>query len=217
MKLRPLFILLLFVAASACLGWLYHAATRRGSRKNAVPRTETIADLDVCCRQKHVRAAQYALFAETADCERRPDAARLFRALAQAERIHEANCARAIVQLGGSYAPPSRVVVFNGTTDSNLERSIAAAGVRAADERSGADIRRALLQGNRYAARALAWSTAAEMQHALLLRCCRACGAADTAGRYLLCPYCGNVCAEEPCIPFCPHCLTERLQFLSVE
>lgn len=216
MKLRPLFILLLFVAATACLGWLYHAATRRGPRKNAASWSETIADLDVCCRQKHVRAAQYALFAETADRERRPDAARLFRALAQAERIHEANCARAIVQLGGSYAPPSRVVVFNGTTDSNLERSIAA-GVRAACGRSGADIRRALLRGNRYAARALAWSSAAEMQHALLLKCCRNAAAADTAGRYLLCPYCGCVCAEEPCIPFCPHCLTERLQFLSVE
>lgn len=216
MKLRPLFILLLFVAASASLVWIHRAAPPRSPGTDSSPRAATIADLDSCCRCRHVRAAQYLHFAEVADRERRSGAARLFRALAQADRIHEANCARAIVQLGGSYTPPVRVVVFHGTTDGNLERSVACER-QSLREHDGEDVRRALLRGSRYAARALAWSAAAARQHALLLTCCRAGLSADTAGRYLLCPHCGAICTEELCIPFCPDCLTERLRFLPVE
>ena len=118
MKLRPSLILLLFVASAGILVWLYYAATRGPRPPKSSPWADTLADLNACCRCKHVKSAQYDHFAGIARQEREHDAERLFRAMAFAQRLQENNCSSAIVHLGGSYTPPGKIVIFSGTTDS---------------------------------------------------------------------------------------------------
>lgn len=213
MKLRPLLVLLLFVVSGGILVWLYYTATRKPVRSEDPSWEETLADLDACCRRKHAKSLQYDRFAEIADAERRCDAARLFRALACSERLQESNCADAIVRLGGSYSPPVRVVVFHGTTQSNLRRSIDYV-LGDAVRKHGSGIERALERGNRYAARVLIWAAAGERRHVLFLERCHTC-AADSA-EYLLCPQCGNLYDDRCCDPYCPLCLTAGRSFIRI-
>lgn len=214
MKLRPILVLLLFVVSGCILVWLYYTASRGHTRrKQESPWTETIADLGTCCGRKHAKAAQYDHFAGIADGENRRRAARLFRAMALAERLQENNCANALVRLGGSYNPPTKVVVFRGTTDDNLARSIDYE-LRTVREQEGAEISRALEKGNRYAARMLIWAASGDMRHAVLMEQCR--GRDDTT-RYLLCPVCGNLYEGAYCDPYCPQCLTSGERFIRVE
>ena len=101
MKVRPLLILLLFVVSTGILVWIYFAALRGQRAPHRRQWTETLADLDACCRHKHIKSRQYDHFAETARAEQRPGAEQLFRAMAFSARLHEYNCANAIVRLGG--------------------------------------------------------------------------------------------------------------------
>ena len=165
MKLRLILILLLFAASAGILVWMYCAAARTPRVPQAPPWAETLADLDACCRRKHVKSVQYDNFAAIAAGESRPDAERLFRAMAFSERLQEHNCAQAILRLGGSYTPPVRIVLFGGTTDDNLERSIGYER-RNLGERHGTEIGRALRKGNRYAARMLIRASAADLRNA---------------------------------------------------
>ncbi len=213
MKLRPLFVLLLFAVSAAVLGWIYYAATHEHPERHTSPWVETLGDLDACGRRKHVKSIQYEHFASIADEESRSDVSRLFRALAQAERVQENNCANAIVQLGGHYIPPGRVVVFRGTTDGNLERSIAYER-QSLHDLGDEEIRRALARSNRYAARVLVWNMAGDLREVLLLERCR--NTATPAG-YLVCPRCGNIYVLEESDPFCPCCMTERPRFIRFE
>ena len=167
MKLRLGLILLLFAASAGILAWMYYAATREPRSPKGSPWAETLADLDACCRRKHVKSVQYDHFAGIAADEERHTAERLFRAMAFSERLQENNCATAILHLGGHYTPPGKIIIFGGTTDGNLERSVAYER-QAHAGRSGADIRRAMERGNRYAARILTWASAGDMRNIAL-------------------------------------------------
>lgn len=151
MKVRPLLILLLFMVSTGILVWIYFAALRGQRAPHRRQWTETLADLDACCRHKHIKSRQYDHFAETARTEQRPGAEHLFRAMAFSARLQEYNCANAIVRLGGRYTPPEKVTVFRGTTDQNLQRSIDYER-RPPDALHAGEIDRALAAGNRYAA-----------------------------------------------------------------
>lgn len=179
MKVRPLSILLLFAASAGILVWIYFAAPRERKAPQSPQWAETLADLDACCRHKHIKSMQYDHFADIAETERRPDAARLFRAMAFSERLHEYNCANAIVRFGGHYSPPAKVTVFRGTTDQNLRRSVGY-GHRSPGIRTSGDIDRALAAGNRYAARVLIWARAGDTRHTELM------------ARYIETGKCGN-------------------------
>lgn len=96
MKLRLGLILLLFAASAGILAWMYYAATREPRSPKGSPWAETLADLDACCRRKHVKSVQYDHFAGIAADEERHTAERLFRAMAFSERLQENNCATAI-------------------------------------------------------------------------------------------------------------------------
>ena len=106
---------------------------------------------------------------------------------------------------------------FGGTTDGNLERSVAYER-QAHAGRSGADIRRAMERGNRYAARILTWASAGDMRNIALLERCRQEGrnAPDT-GRFAVCPNCGNLYPSEYADWYCPACLTEGKRFVLFE
>lgn len=219
MKVRPLLILLLFVVAAFILVWIFFAAMheRRTPRKEVW--SETLADLDACSRQKHVKSVQYDHFADIAAEENRHDAARLFRAMAFSERLQEYNCATVIKRFGGDYTPPNKVSVFQGTTVNNLARSIAYE--RHSLEKPGDDIRRALEKGNRYAARMLVWANAGDAHHMALMEACllRIGGGEhpaiiQPAGAYMVCPVCGNTYHSGYCAPYCPFCLTDSRRFI---
>lgn len=217
MKLRLVLILLLFAASAGILVWLYYAAARTPRVPQAPPWAETLADLDACCRRKHVKSVQYDNFAAIAAGESRPDAERLFRAMAFSERLQEHNCAQAILRLGGSYTPPVRIVLFGGTTDDNLERSIGYER-RNLGERHGTEIGRALRKGNRYAARMLIRASAADLRNAALMERCRSAGSNEPDSCwFFVCPECGNIYAAEHLDYYCPICLTGRERFVRFE
>lgn len=216
MKLRPFFILLLFVASTAILAWIYYSATRPRQQPIEIPWRETIADLDACCRRKHVKSAQYDRFAGIAEQESRSQVARLFRAMALSERLQEQNCREAIRQLGGNYLPPSRIIVFQGSTDGNLERSIAYE-LRTARECKCSEIDRAIARNNRYAARLLTWASSVDMRHTVLMHRCLGSGETEEEWSYLVCPRCGNIFISAYCEPYCPFCLTPGQRFVRFE
>lgn len=217
MKLRLGLILLLFVASAGILVWLYYAATREPRFPKGSPWAETLADLDACCRRKHVKSVQYDHFADIAADEKRHTAERLFRAMAFSERLQENNCATAILRLGGHYTPPGKIVIFGGTTDGNIERSIAYER-QAYAGRGGADIRWAMERGNRYAARMLTWAAAGDMRNIVLMGHCRQedRNAPDT-GRFAVCPNCGSLYTSEYVDCYCPACLTGSDRFVKFE
>ena len=217
MKGRPLLVLLLFAASAVILAGMYYAATREGTTTRQDKWAGVLSDLDACSRRKHVKSAQYDHFAGIARQEREHDAERLFRAMAFSERLQENNCATAILHLGGHYTPPGKIIIFGGTTDGNLERSVAYER-QAHAGRSGADIRRAMERGNRYAARILTWASAGDMRNIALLERCQQKGrnAPDT-GRFAVCPNCGNLYPSEYSDWYCPACLTEGKRFVLFE
>lgn len=237
MKVRPLLLLLLFVASAGILVWISFAAMRERTVPRSAAWEETLADLDTCCREKHIRSARYDHFADVAEQEQRHDAARLLRAMAFSGRLHEYNCAKAIVRLGGSYTPPAKATVIRGTTDSNLWRCIAREH-RSPGTRQAEAIERAFAQGNRYAARVLVWARAGDIRQIAMMErylakataaegipagAATATGAENEAAEgtpgiptdgYLVCPVCGNLYAAEHYDPFCPQCLTDSRVFV---
>lgn len=213
MKLRPFLILMLFVVSTGILVWIYIATTR--PQPPPAPRAATLTDLDACGRRKHIKSVQYDHFAEIASDEHIADAERLFHALAHAERVQENNCARAILRLGGNYAPPTKVSVFHGTTDNNLERSIAYER-QLLNSTVSAEIDRAVASGNRYAARVMIWARAGDLQHVILMERSRR-GETRMTAFYLVCPVCGNLYSSDYTAPHCPHCLTDGRRFVRFE
>lgn len=216
MKIRPLLVLLLFVVSAVVLVWIYYEGASREPRpsKKTVWR-DTIQDLDACCRRKHLKSSRYDHFASVAEEERRQAAARLFRAIALADRLYEQNCAEAIVRLGGKYDPPAPQTLFHGTTDDNLRRSIADER-RSLQEMNGSDAGRAMTQGNRYAARMLIRASAGDRRHAAFMVRTLA-HPEDTTSRYAVCPTCGNLYRTASCDAYCPICLTESGKFIRIE
>ena len=216
MKIRPLFILLLFALSTGVLGWIYYAATRHAAphADDDPQRAATLADLGACGRRMHAKSMQYEYFADIAELEQLRHTARLFRAMALAERVHENSCAEAMLRLGGHYEPPVRVVVFRSTTDGNLEQSIRSER-QSLDTRHGREVARALTAGNRYAAQVLARADAGDLQHVALMEQNRQMQApADSACCYAVCPVCGHLVCTLHGPDYCPFCLTEAGRFV---
>ncbi|HIY67994.1 MAG TPA: hypothetical protein H9828_01095 [Candidatus Alistipes intestinigallinarum] len=76
-----------------------------------------------------------------------------------------------------------------------------------------AEIRRAMTRGNRYAARTLVWTSAADLKSIFLLECRP--GSRECA--FAVCPVCGNLYATEYLDRYCPFCLTEGEKFVRFE
>lgn len=218
MKKRPIVVLLLFVAATATLVWVYFASPDRPRRPKSPSWGDTIDDLTACCRRKHIKATQYDHFSAIAEREQRPDIARAFRAMAVSGRIQECICAETIVRLGGRYTPARRVSVFAGPTDDNLARSLAFE-LQSLQARRGTEIDHALHDGNRHAARMLIWASAGDRQHILLIErlLAPAPPARQSDGYYWICPTCGGLTSSRLPNYYCPHCQTDGRRFIRVE
>ncbi len=191
---------------------MYYAVTRPALRLHAHRGEEVLADLDRCCRRKHIKSVQYEQFAQIADEEHHHTTADLFRAMAHSERVQEQYCAVTIGKLGGQYTPPRRIVLFRGTTSGNIDRSIVLE-TAAADASEQAQIATHLKMGNRLAARALIWAASNDLRHRLLLEACRD-HRLTTTHFFAVCPRCGNTYPADALDSFCPHCLTAGSRFV---
>lgn len=213
MKARPIIILALFAASIVILAWLYYATSLSKHQEKTSPWRETIADLNECSRAKHVKTTQYNHFATIADQEQQQPAARLFRAMAFSAGIQEHNCVKALTRLGGTYTPPTKVVVFNGTTRSNLVRSIDYEWQRQ-KELQGIQIDRAMNANNRYAARVLIWADAGDLRHIWFMEQSQDDPKSRDSISYAVCPVCGNMYENAFCDHYCPFCLTCETDFV---
>lgn len=214
MKLRPFIILLLFVVSLGVLAWMYYTASHDHTRRRESPWHEVLMDLNEFGRIKHVKSTQYAQFADIADQESEPDAARLFRAMSLSEQIHEQNCIEAINRLGGKYMTPDKVVVFKGNTADNLSRSLSFERQLHEDRRKSG-INRAMEANNRYAARILIWAEGGDLQHICLMQHCSE--KAPTPAGYAVCPTCGSIYPIGLTAHYCPFCLTGSNEFVRFE
>lgn len=212
MKARPILVLLLFVGAVGMVGWMYYAISRPTHTATPATAHDGLHDLNECCRRNLLKATQYDHFAQIAREEQNPSAAALFRALAHSERIQEANCATIIGQLGGNYRPPTRILLFRGTTTGNLHRSLDYER-RSADSLLHTRMLHHLRHGYRRIAEALIRSAVIDFRHQQLLE---AQLASPTDTMYAVCPTCGNLYSAAACEPFCPHCLTEQARFVVI-
>ncbi|MFR6416082.1 MAG: rubrerythrin family protein [Alistipes shahii] len=220
MKLRLVLILLLFAASVGILVWLYCAATRAPRAPQGSPWTETLADLDACCRRKHVKSVQYDKPAAIAVGESRPDAERLCPGpWLSPERLQEHHCAQAILHPGRQLhaSGPDRPLRRHDRRQPGAETSSTNSGVSA----SGTVRRSTARCGKTTAmrpARLLAWAAAADRRNAALLEHCRRTGKDHPDScRFLVCPGCGNIYAAGDPDPYCPFCLTRSERFVRFE
>lgn len=212
MKLRvPVLFVLLF--GGGLLAWLLAPERHEVKSAPAPYWAEQIDDLNKLGRQKHATAAEYTNFASTADAEQATDEARLFRALARSEQVHEICCAEAARRLGGDYTPPAKVVVFHSRTSANLTRALDEELQNYDRYRTGC-IERAVVAGNRYAALTMIRIAGGDMQQIELLDCAVK---GHVGHGYAVCPLCGNIFRAEHCPPYCPFCQSSEEQFIRFE
>lgn len=165
---------------------------------------ESLQQLDAGARSCQEGAEQYGRAARRAADEGLLGAERLFRALCYSEQVHELRFVEAILQLGGSYRPPTTLYVSIRSTAHNLQEAMIPTRLRShQSERS--EIERVIREGNRYVARLLIRHAAADNRRRRLLKSyLRMENAA--AAHYLVCPRCGYLCEELFRDPYCPQC-----------
>jgi rubrerythrin len=214
MKTKPILVLLCFVGAVAVTGWMYYALRHPSHEATPTATHSGLHDLEDCCRRKTLKAAQYDHFAHLAHKEQALSTAILFRALAHSERIQEANCATIIRQLGGTYRPPMRILLFDGSTRGNLRRSIDYER-RQSDSLFHTRIAFHRHHGYRRIAEALIRSAIIDFRHQQLLEA-QLNASPECISTYAVCPACGNIYPMTACDPYCPHCQTEQQQFVVI-
>lgn len=212
MKFRVPVLFVLFLCGGL-LAWLLAPERHEAKPAPAPYWAEQIDDLNKLGRHKHATAAEYTNFAATANAEQAAGEARLFRALARSEQVHEICCADAARRLGGHYTPPAKVVIFHSRTPANLTRALDEELQNYDYYRAGC-IERAEAAGNRYAALTIIRIAGGDMQQIGLLDCAvRGHNGSD----YAVCPLCGNIFRAERCPPYCPFCQSPEEQFIRFE
>lgn len=210
MNLRAFFVLFFLIALTA-IGSVYFHSAHNLSAPDPRMWSETVRTLDRCGRDKHARHSAYTAYAGQAEREELHQEARLFRALALADRIHEENCARTIRRMGGRYAPPRRISLLNGKTDGNLRRSAEREELHARRAEADSTLRRLRQSAEPHAARVLDWIAESHTQHAHLLR---AHIEQPESIVYGVCPQCGSIYDMERCSDGCGRCHTDRRALL---
>lgn len=146
---------------------------------------------------------KYLAFARKADQEGHPQAARLFRAAAEAETVHALSHLRA---MGGV-----------GSTADNLEKAVAGE-VHEFRSMYPEMIERANAGGDRQALRSFEFAIAVEEIHAgLYQRMLDGLGGPDVEQYpYFVCPVCGHT-AERGAPDSCPICGTKGSSYIRIE
>lgn len=197
MKCRIMILLLLLL--SACQEW-----DSRGEFR------ESLQQLDAGAHSCQEGAEQYGRAARRAADEGLLGAERLFQALCYSEQVHASRFVEAILQLGGSYRPPTTLYVSIQSTAHNLQEAMLPTRLRSR-EGERAEIERVIQEGNRYAARLLIRHAAADNRRRRLLR--NYLLVEDATAHYLVCPRCGYLCEEIFQDPYCPQCFLKGAYF----
>ena len=145
---------------------------------------------------------KYLAFAAKADQEGYPQAARLFRAAADAETIHAHNHLRALKAVHGTRENIAEAVAG----ETHEFKSMYPAMIEAAK-----------VEGNREAERSFHFANEVEKVHAALYqRLLAGLGGAGEAYPYYVCPVCGYT-AEKEAPGICPVCGAKGKMFRKVE
>lgn len=149
--------------------------------------------------QAHMR---YLIFADVAEKEGKPNVARLFRAIAYAERVHAGNHLETLGGIGDSAA--------------NLEVAIGGETFEVSEMYPAYDVV-ARLQGEAGAAKAIHYALEAEKIHAEMFTKAKASvekGQDVELGKVSVCPECGYT-VEGQVPEYCPVCGAKREVFRS--
>jgi len=161
----------------------------------------TKANLEAAFAGESQAAMKYGLFADKAEAEGYPEAARLFRGIAWAERVHAANHLKALGKLG--------------STEANLEEAIGGETYEV-DEMYPAFHAVAELQGEKSAKRSFHYALEAEKIHAEMYADARrkiGTGKDIPASTVRVCPVCGHtVIGDAP--DECPVCGVKRDKYV---
>ncbi|SPJ13868.1 Rubrerythrin [Syntrophobacter sp. SbD2] len=140
---------------------------------------------------------KYLAFAMQAEKEGNPQAAKLFRAAAEAETVHAIAHLRALGKIG--------------TTEENLKAAIAGETFEFTDMYPPM-IRTAGEEGHAAARKSFTYANAVEMQHAALYQQALDQMEATKETDYYVCSVCGYTCSDEA-PGACPLCVTARSSF----
>lgn len=152
---------------------------------------------------------RYVIFADKAEKEGFPNVARLFRAIAYAERVHAENHYRVMSDLKGDMKVVAGGTFGPGSTSKNLELAIMGEEYEV-DEMYPAFVSIAELQGEKRAVTTFKWALEAEKIHAELYR--KAKEFVDQGkdfpieGKVWICPVCGHTHIGPEPPEKCPVC-----------
>lgn len=144
---------------------------------------------------------KYLSFAAKADAEGHSNAAKLFRAAAEAETIHAMH--------------HFKVLGYNKTTEENLQAAIAGE-THEFTEMYPDFIKEATEEGNKDALRAFMQANAAEEVHAKLYKKALDSLSDKTTHNYFVCPVCGFI-ADNDIPDVCPICGTKHTAFKEIK
>lgn len=201
------------VTLALCAAVLTGTLTLAGqlSPKPVLPASRTIEDLKTAYKGETTAHAKYAAYALKAQEEGFKGAATLFRAAAEAERIHARNHRAVLVKLGVQPIPG----VYRGTPGStavNLRDAIKGESYER-DTMYPEMIQHATAEGQPEAVRSLTYALNAETQHAMLYRQALAnLRRGGPATVYYVAPTCGATYANAPPAS-CPTCGIPGSQF----
>jgi rubrerythrin len=142
-------------------------AARAVAQPAAPTPAKTIANLNAAMQDEANAAHRYLLFARRADEEGHREIAKLFRAVAQSELVHEQNHRKAIAALGGKAQEVELAAVAIGSTRENLERPLRREA-QEAGERYPEFMEQARRDEAEAAYRSFRWARDAEAKHAKL-------------------------------------------------
>jgi rubrerythrin len=194
-----------------CITWMVAVMALPATLALAAP-TRTIEDLKTAYLGETTASQKYAAYARQADREGYKEAATLFRAATEAERIHARNHRAALAKLGVTDPQAGSYTQTPGTTRENLADAIRGETYER-DEMYPEMIRHAELEKQTNAVRSMTFALDAERQHAALYTAAlQELGQKRAATVFFVCPTCGATFkAAAPTA--CPTCGTNGEKF----
>lgn len=195
--------------------FIFGAALAAVASGRAAVSAQTIDNLNAAFQGESNAARRYALFAEKADQEGYPQAARLFRAAARAETIHRDSHKAVILGLGGTIKNFQLDAVAPGTTAENLRAAVTGESYER-DTMYPEFLARARQDGAQEAVRTFVQAQKAEAEHARLYQAELDQLGRTTAGPLYVCTVCGFTTTSLPARN-CPSCRESADKYVRID
>ncbi len=191
------------------------AALLAAASAQAIVSQQTLDNLNAAFQGESNAAHRYEAFSKKAQGEGYTQAAKLFRAAAQAESIHKENHKKAILALGGKVKDFQLEEVKLGTTAENLQAAIKGESYER-DTMYPDFLKVAKSNGAKEAVRTLLYAQKAEAEHARLYQeALNNLGKQAEAPLYV-CKECGYTTTQLPS-QNCPSCRESASQFMRID